>query len=35
MDYIKKKEVNEKKEIKKIIEGEIFGLDTKIRGFTM
>jgi len=35
MDYIKKKENHGKREIKKPTEGEIFGLDTKVRGFTI
>ncbi len=35
MDSIKKKKVYNKNEIKKITEGEISGLDTKVRGFTL
>jgi len=35
MAYMKKKENDEKKATKKQKEGEIFGLDTKVRGFTI
>lgn len=35
MVYIRKREANEEKIMEKITGGESFGLDTKVRGFTI